>query len=161
MRCRWCCKTSMHNLIKRCAYAVCRRHRKTTTEKYLFMGTRGTAWTICMLIKMHQSLAHSKNNSSSNSRALCARSMQTPAASPEHGTGTESSFASLKRSTPTDSQTINVFVWILMMTVGAKYATAKSNQNRRMNVINYACNYSAKGPFPGTCRQPMTAWYLC
>lgn len=40
------------------------------------------------------------------------------------------------------------------MTVRAKYATAKSNQNRRMNVINYACNYSAKGPFPGL------AWHV-
>lgn len=75
------------------------------------------------------------------------------------GMVTLSSFASLAfariepaKSTATDSQTINVFVWILMMTVRAKYATAKSNQNRRMNVINYACNYSAKGPFPGLAR---------
>lgn len=75
------------------------------------------------------------------------------------GMVTLSSFASLAfariepaKSTATDSQTINVFVWILMMTVRSKYATAKSNQNRRMNVINYACNYSAKGPFPALAR---------
>lgn len=139
----------------------------------IYSWEQGTAWTISMLIKMHQTLAHSNNSSntsrnsssSTNIRSLYARSMQHPQ-SMEHGMGHRHHShrwhcPHRAKSTATDSQTINVFVWILMMTVRAKCATAKSNQNRRMNVINYACNYLAKGPFPGTCWQPMTAWYLC
>lgn len=56
--------------------------REENITENIYSWEQGTAWTICMLIKMYQSLAHS-NSSSSRSCIV-----YTPhAASPEHGRG--------------------------------------------------------------------------